>query len=68
MAIPDFQLLMLPVLKETAVGEMRISDVVAVLGTKTKISLTDGRLSPSARTFRMTHSLSFLTGQYRPVV
>ena len=43
MAIPDFQSLMLPVLKESAAGEVRISDVVAVLGTK--LGLTEAELS-----------------------
>lgn len=43
MAIPDFQSLMLPVLKESAAGEVRISDVVAVLGRK--LALTEDELS-----------------------
>ena len=43
MAIPDFQSLMLPVLKESASGEVRISDVVAVLGGK--LGLTEAELS-----------------------
>lgn len=43
MAIPDFQSLMLPVLKEAAAGEVRISDVVAVLGSK--LALTEEELS-----------------------
>lgn len=43
MAIPDFQSLMLPVLKESAAGEVRISDVVAVLAIK--LALTEGELS-----------------------
>lgn len=43
MAIPDFQSLMLPVLKESAAGEVRISDVVAVLGGK--LALTEAELS-----------------------
>ncbi|MEO6624617.1 MAG: restriction endonuclease [Burkholderiaceae bacterium] len=43
MAIPDFQSLMLPVLKESAAGEVRISDVVAVLGAK--LALTNAELS-----------------------
>ncbi len=43
MAIPDFQSLMLPVLKESAAGEVRISDVVAVLGTK--LALSEAELS-----------------------
>jgi restriction system protein len=50
MAIPDFQSLMLPVLRESAAGEVRISDVVAVLGTK--LALTESELSellPSGR-------------------
>lgn len=43
MAIPDFQSLMLPVLKESAAGEVRISDVVAVLGKK--LALSEAELS-----------------------
>ncbi len=43
MAIPDFQSLMLPVLRESANGEVRISDVVAVLGQK--LALTETELS-----------------------
>lgn len=43
MAIPDFQSLMLPVLKESATGEVRISDVVAELGRK--LALTEAELS-----------------------
>jgi len=43
MPIPDFQSLMLPVLKESAAGEVRISDVVAVLGQQ--LGLTDAELS-----------------------
>jgi len=43
MAIPDFQSLMLPVLKESATGEVRISDVVARLGVK--LGLTEAELS-----------------------
>jgi restriction system protein len=43
MAIPDFQSLMLPVLKESAAGEVRISNVVAVLGKK--LGLTETELS-----------------------
>lgn len=43
MAIPDFQSLMLPVLQESAAGEVRISDVVAALGSK--LALTEAELS-----------------------
>jgi restriction system protein len=43
MPIPDFQSLMLPVLKESAAGEVRISDVVAVLGQR--LGLTEAELS-----------------------
>jgi restriction system protein len=43
MAIPDFQSLMLPVLKEASNGEVRISEVVAVLGSK--LALTEAELS-----------------------
>jgi len=42
MAIPDFQSLMLPVLEESAAGEVRVSDVVALLGTK--LALTGAEL------------------------
>jgi len=34
MPIPDFQTLMLPVLRESAQGEVKISDVVTTLGQK----------------------------------
>lgn len=43
MAIPDFQSLMLPVLQESAAGEIRISDVVTALGSK--LALTEAELS-----------------------
>ena len=43
MAIPDFQSLMLPVLKESAAGEVRISEVVAVRGEK--LALTEAELT-----------------------
>lgn len=43
MAIPDFQSLMLPVLKEASNGEIRISEVVAVLGSK--LALTEDELT-----------------------
>ena len=38
MAIPDFQSLMLPVLKASADGEVKISDVVSTLGSSLKLS------------------------------
>lgn len=43
MAIPDFQTLMLPVLKASASGEVKISDVVTQLGTT--LGLTEHELS-----------------------
>ena len=43
MAIPDFQTLMLPVLRASANGEVRISDVVGLLGTQ--LGLTETELS-----------------------
>lgn len=43
MAIPNFQALMLPVLKASADGEVKISDVVTQLGTT--LGLTDQELS-----------------------
>ena len=43
MAIPDFQSLMLPVLRASAVGEVRISDVVKELGSQ--LGLTESELS-----------------------
>lgn len=50
MAIPDFQSLMLPVLKESASGEVRISDVVAVLGKKLALSEQElSELLPSGK-------------------
>jgi restriction system protein len=42
-AIPDFQSLMLPVLKESAAGEVRISEVVTELGVK--LGLSEAELS-----------------------
>ena len=38
MAIPDFQTLMLPLLKASAVGEVKISDVVTLLGKQLALS------------------------------
>lgn len=50
MAIPDFQSLMLPVLKEAASGEVRISEVVAVLGYKLALSEVElSELLPSGK-------------------
>lgn len=50
MAIPDFQSLMLPVLKEAANGEVRISEVVAVLGSKLALSEVElSELLPSGK-------------------
>lgn len=50
MAIPDFQSLMLPVLKEAASGEVRISEVVAVLGSKLALSKVElSELLPSGK-------------------
>jgi restriction system protein len=50
MAIPDFQSLMLPVLKEAAIGEVRISEVVAVLGSKLALSEVElSELLPSGK-------------------
>jgi restriction system protein len=43
MAIPDFQTLMLPVLRASAAGEVKISDVVFSLGSELK--LTEDELS-----------------------
>ena len=43
MAIPDFQTLMLPVLRASAVGEVKISDVVTTLGKQ--LGLSDEELS-----------------------
>jgi len=43
MPIPDFQTLMLPVLKASAAGEVKVSDVVTRLGTE--LGLTDAELS-----------------------
>jgi restriction system protein len=50
MAIPDFQSLMLPVLREAASGEVRISEVVAVLGSKLALSEVElSELLPSGK-------------------
>jgi restriction endonuclease Mrr len=38
MAIPDFQTLMLPVLRASADGEVRIGDVVEKLGSKSALT------------------------------
>ena len=43
MAIPDFQTLMLPVLRASNAGEVKISDVVVALGSE--LGLTDTELS-----------------------
>jgi restriction endonuclease Mrr len=43
MAIPDFQTLMLPVLRASANGEVKISDVLGLLGAQ--LSLTETKLS-----------------------
>jgi len=43
MAIPDFQTLMLPVLKASTAGEVKISDVVTLLGKQ--LALSEGELS-----------------------
>jgi len=43
MAIPDFQTLMLPVLKASAAGEVKVSEVVTRLGSE--LGLTDEELS-----------------------
>ena len=43
MSIPDFQTLMLPVLKASAAGEVKISDVVTTLGQQ--LALSEGELS-----------------------
>jgi len=50
MAIPDFQTLMLPVLKASADGEIKISDVVSSIGTSLKLSEADlSELLPSGK-------------------
>ncbi len=50
MAIPDFQSLMLPVLRASANGEVKISDVVGLLGTQLKLSETElSELLPSGK-------------------
>ncbi len=50
MAIPDFQTLMLPVLKASADGEVKISDVVSSIGTSLKLSEADlSELLPSGK-------------------
>lgn len=57
MAILDFQSLMLPVLKESAAGEVRISDVVGSLGAKLALSEAElsELLSPNASTLGALH-------------
>ena len=50
MAIPDFQSLMLPVLRASADGEVKISDVVGLLGTQLKLSEAElSELLPSGK-------------------
>lgn len=50
MAIPDFQSLMLPVLKASADGEVKISDVVSTLGLSLKLSEQElSELLPSGK-------------------
>jgi len=50
MAIPDFQSLMLPVLKESIAGEIRISDAVALIGRKLGLTEADmSELLPSGK-------------------
>ncbi len=50
MAIPDFQKLMLPVLKASAVGEVKISDVVTLLGQQLALSAEElSELLPSGK-------------------
>lgn len=50
MAIPDFQTLMLPVLKASADGEVKISDVVSTIGASLKLSDADlSELLPSGK-------------------
>jgi restriction system protein len=50
MAIPDFQSLMLPVLRIAAEGEVRISDVVARLASEFSLSPDElSKLLPSGR-------------------
>lgn len=50
MAIPDFQSLMLPVLKASADGEVKTSDVVTTLGLSLKLSQQElSELLPSGK-------------------
>ncbi len=50
MAIPDFQTLMLPVLRSAAGGEVRISDVIEALADEFLLSPDDRtQLLPSGR-------------------
>ena len=50
MAILDFQSLMLPVFRESSIGEVRISDVVGQLGRKLKLSEEElSELLPSGK-------------------
>ena len=50
MGIPDFQSLMLPVLRASANGEVKISDVVGLLGTQLKLSEAElSELLPSGK-------------------
>lgn len=50
MAVPDFQSLLLPVLKQSAQGEVKISDVVARLGDEFALSDNDrAELLPSGK-------------------
>ena len=50
MAIPDFQSLMLPVLKASVDGEVKTSDVVTTLGLSLKLSQQElSELLPSGK-------------------
>jgi restriction system protein len=50
MSVPDYQSLMLPVLKQAALGEMRIGDVVERLAADFQLSDSDlSELIPSGR-------------------
>ena len=60
MAIPDFQTLMLPVLRSAANGEVKISDVVRQLGVE--LALTEAELSellPSGKETRFSNRVNW---------
>ncbi len=60
MAIPDFQTLMLPVLKASSGGEVRISDVVTLLGQQLALSEEEkSELLPSGKQSKFANRVNW---------